>query len=57
MNGSAISVGRLSNLMIRHIERPYSHSQLRDIFSVNRQVVSRDLDVLRDEVSPECTVV
>ena len=44
LNGSAISVGRLSNLMIRHIEHPYSHAKLRDIFSVNRQVVLRDFD-------------
>ena len=44
VNGSAMSAGRLSNLMIRHIEHPYSHAKLREIFSVNRQVVLSDFD-------------
>jgi len=44
INGSAISVGRLSNLMTRHIEHPYSHAKLRDIFSVNRQIGLSDFD-------------
>lgn len=44
VNGSAISVLQLTNLMIRHIETPYSHSELKRIFSVNRQVLSSDFD-------------
>ena len=44
VNGSAISVGKFSNLMQRHIEHHYTHSELRDIFSVNRQVEVRDFE-------------
>lgn len=44
VNGAAMSAGRLSNLMIRHLEHPYSHANLKDIFSVNRQVVLSDFD-------------
>ncbi len=44
VNGSAMSVNSLSNLMIRHIEHPYSHSELRNIFSVNRQIGLKDFD-------------
>ena len=45
VNGSAISAGGLSNLMQRHLEHPYSHAKLKDIFSVNRKIVQRDFDV------------
>lgn len=41
--GSGISVYTFSKMMERQIERPYSHEELRKIFSVNRCVQLEDL--------------
>jgi len=40
--GSGITVGNFIKLVESHQEKPYSHSVLRDIFSVNRQVTMSD---------------
>ncbi len=43
VNGSAISVTNMINLVEKHNKKPYSHDKLCDIFSVNRQVMLNDL--------------
>ncbi len=43
VNGSAVSVTNMINIVERHNKAPYSHKRLCDIFSVNRQVLMKDL--------------
>jgi hypothetical protein len=43
VNGSAISVSNIIALSETHSESPFSHSQLKDIFSLNRQVLLSDV--------------
>ena len=43
VNGSAISVSNLIKMVEKHREIPYSHQKIKDIFSVNRQVLMRDI--------------
>lgn len=40
--GSGITVGNFIKLVEEHQREPYSHSQLRDIFGVNRQIIMAD---------------
>lgn len=47
VNGSAMPVDCLINLMKRHLEHPYGHAQIRDLFSINRRVVMSDIDKLK----------
>jgi hypothetical protein len=42
-NGSAISVTNMIRLVEKHTHKQYSHSNIKDIFSVNRQVILSDL--------------
>ena len=41
--GSGITVGNMIKLVERHQENPYSHSELRNIFGLNRQILLSDL--------------
>lgn len=41
--GSGITVGNFINLIEQHLQQPYSHSELREIFSLDRQVLLSDL--------------
>ncbi len=41
--GSGITVGNMIKLVERHQENPYSHSELRRIFGLNRQILLSDL--------------
>ena len=41
--GSGITVGTMIKLIEKHQESQYSHSQLKDIFSLNRQILISDL--------------
>lgn len=41
--GSGITVGNFIKLVERHQESPYSHSELRNIFGLNRQILLTDL--------------
>ena len=41
--GSGITVGNMIKLVERHQENPYSHSALRNIFGLNRQILLSDL--------------
>lgn len=43
VKGSAVTVSNIIKMVEKHQENPYDHSQLRDIFSVNRQVLLTDL--------------
>jgi hypothetical protein len=43
VHGSAVSVHNMISLVERHGETPYSHIELRDIFSLDRQVLLRDI--------------
>lgn len=43
INGSAMSVVRMIDLIERHQQTPYAHCQLKDIFSVGRQISITDL--------------
>lgn len=44
-DGSCITVANLISLVERHLDRPWSHSDLRRLFSLNRQILLRDLDL------------
>ena len=44
VNGSAISVSNVIKMVEQHRERPYMHERIKDIFSVNRQVLMKDID-------------
>jgi hypothetical protein len=46
VNGSAVSVSNIISLSEIHLEAPFSHSRLKDIFSLNRQVLLSDIDPL-----------
>lgn len=41
--GCAMTVGNLIRMMELHMEAPYTHAQIRDIFSVNRRVTIDDV--------------
>ena len=43
VHGSGINVGTFIKLLERHNEIPYTHSELRDLFSLNRQVLLSDI--------------
>lgn len=43
INGSVITVSKIIKMVEQNQERKYSHDELRNIFSVNRQVVLKDL--------------
>jgi hypothetical protein len=43
IHGSAVSVHNIIKLVERHEETAYSHIELRDLFSLNRQVLLGDL--------------
>jgi len=43
VSGSAVPVNLLINMVQIHIESPYSHGRLRDIFSLNRKINSSDI--------------
>lgn len=43
VNGSAMSVSNMIKMVEQHRDRPYSHQKIRDIFSVNRQVLMNDI--------------
>lgn len=44
--GSAMPVGNLIRMMERHVDTPYSHANIRDIFSLNRRVTLADVERL-----------
>ncbi len=44
VNGSAVTVDRFIKICERHAEKPYSHEQVREIFSVNRLVDLKDIE-------------
>ena len=43
VNGSAISVANVIKLVEKHQASPYSHQNLKDMFSINRKVLVTDL--------------
>ena len=43
VNGSAISVSNVIKMVEQHREKPYTHQRIKDIFSVNRQVLMKDI--------------
>lgn len=43
IHGSGITVSNLINLIEDHQEKPYSHSELRRIFGLDRQVMLSDI--------------
>ena len=43
VNGSAMSVSNMIKLVEQHNKVPYSHERIKEIFSVNRQVLMSDL--------------
>lgn len=43
VSGSAISVSNMIEMVEQHNKVPYTHSKIREIFSVNRQILMRDL--------------
>jgi len=43
VNGSAMSVTNMIRMVEKHAQKQYSHSSIKDIFSLNRQVVLSDL--------------
>ena len=44
VRGSAMPVANMIELIKRHGERNYSHSSLRQIFSIGRQVLYSDIE-------------
>lgn len=42
VNGSAITVSNMINLINKHQNQPYTHSDLRNIFSADRQIMLQD---------------
>lgn len=45
VNGSAMSVSNVIKMVERHMVKPYSHEQIREVFSLNRQVLQSDLNI------------
>lgn len=43
VNGSAMSVSNMIKMVEQHKDKPYSHLRIRDIFSVNRQILMSDI--------------
>ena len=43
VNGSAMSVSNMIKMVERHADNPYSHQKIREIFSLNRQVLMSDI--------------
>ena len=43
VSGSAVSVSNMIKLVEQHNQTPYSHKRIKEIFSVNRQVLLSDL--------------
>lgn len=43
VNGSAISVSNVIKMVEQHREKPYTHQRIKDIFSINRQVLMNDI--------------
>lgn len=43
VNGSAMSVSNIIKMVEQHQNKPYSHQKIRDIFSLNRQVLIDDI--------------
>ena len=43
VNGSAMSVTNVIKMVEQHNKQPYSHEKIKDIFSVNRQVLMNDI--------------
>ena len=43
VNGSAMSVSNVIKMVEQHTDKPYTHQRIRDIFSVNRQVLMSDI--------------
>lgn len=43
VDGSAMSVSNVIKMVEQHKESPYTHQKIRDIFSVNRQVLMSDI--------------
>ena len=43
VDGSAMSVSNVIKMVEQHKETPYTHQKIRDIFSVNRQVLMSDI--------------
>lgn len=43
VNGSAMSVSNMIKMVEQHESEPYSHQKLRNIFSINRQVLIKDI--------------
>lgn len=43
VNGSAMSVSNMIKMVEQHTDQPYSHQKIRDIFSLNRQVLMSDI--------------
>jgi len=43
INGSAINISTMINLVYEHTSNPYTQQRIRDIFSLNRRVLQADL--------------
>ena len=43
VNGSALSVSNVIQMVEKQQKTPYTHAQIKDIFSLNRQVSLSDL--------------
>jgi len=43
INGSGITVSNLIALFEKHMEQPFTHKELRDIFGLNRQILLSDI--------------
>lgn len=43
VNGSAVAVTHIIQMVEKHQEAPYSHAMIRDIFSLNRQIAIADI--------------
>ncbi len=43
VNGSAMSVSNMIKMVEQHECTPYSHQKIRDIFSLNREVLINDI--------------
>lgn len=48
VNGSAITARDIIRMVRRHREKPYSHDEIREIFSANRPVIITDLKELSE---------
>ena len=43
VNGSAMSVSNMIKMVEQNASKPYTHQKIRDIFSVNRQILAKDI--------------